>query len=152
MSEVAVSPGDSVERGAVLGLVGGTGIALGPHLHLEVRTAERNYGATLNPALFLEMLPETGIVIGRLLDDRGQLSGRGHVSLHRVVDGQVQWVASTTTYPADPVNSTSEWGENFVFSDLPEGSYVVVATDQPVQVEDAVEVRAGSAAHVVVRR
>lgn len=39
LSELAVVAGQRVGRGAMLGRVGDTGNATGPHLHLEVRTA-----------------------------------------------------------------------------------------------------------------
>jgi len=35
-SEMYVKPGDRVEKGDVIGLVGGTGRVEGPHLHWEV--------------------------------------------------------------------------------------------------------------------
>jgi murein DD-endopeptidase MepM/ murein hydrolase activator NlpD len=46
LSRILVEPGRRVARGAVLGLVGGTGDATGPHLHFEVRIR----GAAVDPA------------------------------------------------------------------------------------------------------
>jgi len=37
LSEILVRPGTKVKRGAVIGLVGNTGMSLAPHLHYEVR-------------------------------------------------------------------------------------------------------------------
>jgi murein DD-endopeptidase MepM/ murein hydrolase activator NlpD len=44
-----VKEGDFVERGEMLGEVGATGRATGPHLHYEVRVD----GLRVNPARFL---------------------------------------------------------------------------------------------------
>jgi len=46
MSRIAVSPGQRVRRGQVIGYVGSTGLSTGPHLHYEMY---RN-GHTVNPA------------------------------------------------------------------------------------------------------
>ena len=46
LSEIDVSDGQPVARGAVIGKVGSTGLATGPHLHFEWRKD----GATLRPA------------------------------------------------------------------------------------------------------
>ncbi|WEK48439.1 MAG: M23 family metallopeptidase [Candidatus Andeanibacterium colombiense] len=46
MSRIAVSPGQSVRRGQVIGYVGSTGLSTGPHLHYEMY---RN-GRTVNPS------------------------------------------------------------------------------------------------------
>lgn len=44
--------GSTVERGDVIGYVGSTGWATGPHLHFEIRTCER-YACHVNPLPFL---------------------------------------------------------------------------------------------------
>jgi murein DD-endopeptidase MepM/ murein hydrolase activator NlpD len=51
MSEFKVKEGDKVERGQILGLVGGTGRATGPHLHVAVRWQ----GVYVDPATLLKM-------------------------------------------------------------------------------------------------
>ncbi len=57
LSEFKVKEGDTVKRGQVIGLSGGTGRATGPHLHVTVRWQ----GVSLDPARLLELpLPSGG--------------------------------------------------------------------------------------------
>ncbi len=48
MSSRAVSVGDKIQKGQVIGYVGSTGISSGPHLHFEIR----ENGTPLNPGRF----------------------------------------------------------------------------------------------------
>jgi murein DD-endopeptidase MepM/ murein hydrolase activator NlpD len=50
LSRILVAVGQNVARGEVIGLVGATGWATGPHLHFEVRIN----GAAQNPIQFLQ--------------------------------------------------------------------------------------------------
>jgi murein DD-endopeptidase MepM/ murein hydrolase activator NlpD len=49
LSEISVTPGQRVEAGDVLGLVGNTGLSTGAHLHWELRI----YGIAVDPMQFL---------------------------------------------------------------------------------------------------
>lgn len=50
LSEISVAPGDAVEKGSEIGKSGTTGNSTGPHLHLEVRTAD----GRVDPMKFLQ--------------------------------------------------------------------------------------------------
>ena len=52
LSEYRVEPGETVRRGQVIGLVGQTGMATGPHLHYSVL----HRGVALNPERFCYLL------------------------------------------------------------------------------------------------
>ena len=51
LSRIDVAEGDTVEQGQVLGAVGSTGRATGPHLHWGVRYR----GSRINPAALLDL-------------------------------------------------------------------------------------------------
>jgi murein DD-endopeptidase MepM/ murein hydrolase activator NlpD len=53
---VAVQPGQQVERGAALGLVGSSGYSSGPHLHFELQDAS---GQAIDPYAGEYSQPET---------------------------------------------------------------------------------------------
>ncbi|MFD9172282.1 M23 family metallopeptidase [Streptomyces diastaticus] len=52
LSQINVSPGQTVKEGQRIALSGNTGNSSGPHLHFEVRTGP-NYGSAIDPAAFL---------------------------------------------------------------------------------------------------
>ncbi|MFZ4135637.1 M23 family metallopeptidase [Streptomyces koyangensis] len=52
LSQINVSPGQTVKQGQKIALSGNTGNSSGPHLHFEVRTSP-NYGTAIDPAAFL---------------------------------------------------------------------------------------------------
>ena len=124
LSEVSVAVGQSVAAGDVLGLSGASGVADGPHLHLEVRAGANSYDATRNPLLWLAPLPGTGIVAGRVVGASGELLHEAPVALQRV-DGHAPYTA-TTSYALSGPNADGALGENFVMDDVEPGFYQVI--------------------------
>ena len=124
LSRVMVQVGQQVARGDVLGEVGLTGIAIGPHLHFEVRVAANAYTHTRNPELWLKPLPGHGTIAGQLLDAQGYPTFEALITFHRAEEPDKRW-RETWTYVSDEVNPDDEWGENFLMGDVPVGSYVL---------------------------
>ncbi len=69
MSRIAVSAGERVRRGQVIGYVGATGLATGPHLHYEMF---RN-GANVNPST-VDFVTKAQLTGRELMEFRGQLA------------------------------------------------------------------------------
>jgi murein DD-endopeptidase MepM/ murein hydrolase activator NlpD len=125
MNTLRVQAGQVVARGDVLGTVGGTGVALGPHLHFEVRVGDPySYGATRNPELWIRPYPTFGTLAGIVTDADG----------NRLFDVTLQ-VRSTDisrfafSYHDTSVNPDTVFNENFVLGDLPANYYEVTVSD-----------------------
>ena len=121
LSRVHVQVGQRVETGQLIGEVGESGIALGPHLHFEVRVGENTYFATRDPELWLRPHPGHGTLVGQVVDAHRRALPGVLVSLY---DAAGQWRRETETY-GPGVNPDEGWQENFVFGDLPAGRYMV---------------------------
>ena len=120
LSQVDVAVGQPVAAGQVLGLVGDTGYAEGPHLHTEVRLGRNDYMATVNPELWYRPLEGRGTLAGVLLTRDGQpVDSEARLVLRR----QGRNIHEVVTYPAQQVNPSPEWGENFCIGDLEAGAW-----------------------------
>jgi murein DD-endopeptidase MepM/ murein hydrolase activator NlpD len=122
LSTVGVSTGQIVRTGEQVGLVGSTGVALGAHLHFEVRADKvEDYNAsTLNPELWILPYPGNGVLSGRLMD----LYGIKIPGMLVEVRSDSLYV-SAYSYVDNTVNGDPALGENYVVPDLPPGYYTV---------------------------
>jgi murein DD-endopeptidase MepM/ murein hydrolase activator NlpD len=124
VSKVLVQEGQPVKAGDVVAEVGQGGVALGPHLHLEVRVGGMSYWDVRNPDLWVKPDPGYSVVAGRVIDAQGYLVPQQPLFLHRAQEPDRFW-RETFTYPDNVVKSDDEWGETFTFADVPAGGYIL---------------------------
>ncbi len=151
VSESYVQIGQHVRAGDVIAAVGMTGIAIGPHLHTEVRVGENSYLATRNPEFWLEHLPGHGALAGRLLDEAGQPIPDQMILVYRQEQPDEVWQIAPTYLAAPEINSDELWAENFVLADVPAGDYWVESACGDMLAAGAVHIEAGQVTFVEIR-
>ncbi len=125
MSQVDVQAGQSVKQGDRIGLVGGTGVAFGPHLHFEVRVGDPNgFGATRNPELWIYPYRGYGTLAGRVTDANGTVLYSAPLQVK-----SVDFTRYPMTYADTTINPDPAFSENFVLGDLPANYYEVSVTE-----------------------
>lgn len=134
LSEVTVQVGQQVVAGQPIGKVGMSGIAEGPHLHLEVRLGKDNYTSyksSHNPELWL--LPRNdengkplGALAGRFIDPYGNVIEMSSITLEHLPDGDGgpnDLEIHLVTYEEKGLRGQPPFGESFGINDLPPGWY-----------------------------
>ncbi len=128
LSALRVQEGQEVRRGEIIGEVGMSGVAIGSHLHFEVRLDGHTYTDTRNPELWLPLLnAKNGLLVGRLENAQKR-------PLHFVLNLQAYppegnlplWSEALETYSLEerlPVGNDEIFQENFLRGELPPGRY-----------------------------
>ncbi len=114
--------GQRVAEGELIGKVGETGHASGPHLHYEIRLGENYYFSTVNPELWMVPPEGWGVLVGRVVDNNRRPLPEHRLEVISVETGQ-RW--DVWTYALDTVHADPSYGENFVLGDLPAGPYEI---------------------------
>jgi len=130
MSKIGVAVGDQVKTGDLLGEIGSSGVALGPHVHFEIRIGTNDYGSTRNPILWMTPLTGRGSIAGRYADPSGAPVRGAVLNLYRA---NGDFIFATETYGKDrwpDVNADEVIGENFAIGDLAAGDYIVRVAGQ----------------------
>ncbi len=125
MQRVDVQTGQPVKRGDKIGIVGGTGVAFGPHLHFEIRVGDpKSSQNTRNPELWIFPFFKFGTLVGRITDANGAVLYNAPVQVK-----STNITRYTYTYADTVVNPDDTFGENFVIGDLPANYYEVSVTE-----------------------
>jgi murein DD-endopeptidase MepM/ murein hydrolase activator NlpD len=147
LQELNVEAGQQIFAGEKIGSVGDSGIAIGPHLHFEVRVGDGyDFYSTQNPELWIEPYQGFGTLAGWVAASDGEL-----VAGRTVLVRSGNRTREAYIYVAERVNSDPVWNENFTLGDLPAGSYDVIFSDNGnVRFRQTITIRAGQTTFVTM--
>jgi len=154
LSKIVVEAGQTVHAGDEIGEVGSEGVAIGSHLHFEVRRGGdgRDYFSTLNPELW--MIPksdESGNPFGALavsiVDENHQFVKYSEFTARFYHDRNGPKIKSyyLVTYPLNMANES----ENAALGDLAPGYYYIALKVNDHVYQRWVEVKSGKLTQAV---
>lgn len=149
LSQVQVKVDQHVGTGERIGLVGMTGVAEGPHIHMEVRYGENDYGKTVNPELWLTPKEGVGTLAGKVLSPTGEPLPEVKLVLYRASQPEDP-VREVMTYPDKEVNPDPLWNENFATGDVEAGAWLVKLYHKGQLYTERVSVKAGITTWVTI--
>jgi hypothetical protein len=154
LSKILVEEGQTVAAGDQVGEVGQTGVAIGPHLHFEVRRGDvEDEASTENPELWLSPnIDETGAPLGTLqlsvLDPASDLVKRAKFNLEHHADRNQP--AGLVYYEVTYDKKMLKDEENAGVGDLPPGWYRILLLYNGNTYERWVEVQSGQLTQAVI--
>ncbi len=152
LSQVNVTVGQRVRPEDVIGAVGMTGIAIGPHLHVEIRLGANTYYNNVNPYLWMAPLEGQGSVAVRVLTADGRTWEGAYISVVRYAGASAAWARQIVTYmDTENIGPDPAWGENGAMDGIPAGSYYVIGSVNGERVSAETVVRAGETSFVELR-
>lgn len=156
LSEVIAGVGEHLEPGDPVGLVGMTGVAIGNHLHLEVRLGSNDYESTRNPVLWLHPEPGQGVIAGLFADSDHNPVPEAPITFFRA-DEPDKWWRQVQTYaivdtknPGISLGIDDHLGENFALGYVPAGDYLVKAAIEGKSYVEPVTVRPDEISFVLI--
>jgi hypothetical protein len=153
LSKIDVQAGEVVGLGTKIGEVGRTGVAIGSHLHFEVRQGDvENYFATQDPQLWLIPARDAngqpfGTLAISVMDEGHKLVKYAKYTITSSPEGSQAEVKSYfgATYSADMLNGN----ENAVLSELPTDRYRIAIERYGKVYERRVEVESEKLTQVI---
>ena len=130
LNRIDVEAGQRIAQGERVGVVGDSGIAIGSHLHFEVRVGDpESFATSRNPELWIKPFSRYGVLAGRVVDENGDLVPDKTLQIRRA--GKTIVFRYAYTYSDDPeINADMIWGENFTVGDFPPDEYEVIVSER----------------------